>query len=108
MARLPITTISDSALLIVLRCSSRFTAPPAQRAANRRKRNSCISFPFRSSPAHGDEEGGDDHVGKRGREEHLPAEAHQLVITEARQRAADPDVKEQEEENLGREVKQRQ
>ena len=44
----------------------------------------------------------------RDREQELPGEAHQLVVTEARQRAANPDEDEQQESGFGREPEQRQ
>src|SRR5215475_12280935 len=45
-----------------------------------------------------------DDVKERRRQQHLPPEIHQLVVAETRQRPAQPDVKEQEEEDLGQEV----
>src|SRR5229473_5591925 len=44
---------------------------------------------------------GEHHVGERGRQEQLPAEGHELVIAEARKRAAHPDVDEEEDEDFG-------
>src|SRR6266852_8236550 len=40
-------------------------------------------------------------IGERDRQKQLPAEGHELVIAEARERAAHPDVNEEEDENLG-------
>src|ERR1039457_257076 len=42
------------------------------------------------------------------REQELPREAHQLVVAEARQRAADPDKCEKDAARLGAEPEQRQ
>src|SRR4051812_18483685 len=51
-----------------------------------------------SDPDH--EEGGDDGVDRRDRQQHLPAEAHQLVVAEPRHRRADPDEHADEQEHL--------
>src|SRR5205809_7170425 len=51
----------------------------------------------------GDEEGGDDGVQRRDRQEDLPAEAHQLVVAEARQRRAQPDEDRDREDQLDEE-----
>jgi len=45
----------------------------------------------------------ENDVSDRNGKQELPAEAHELVVTEARQSAAHPDVNEQEGENLGKE-----
>ena len=45
-------------------------------------------------------EAGDDDVGHGKRQQKLPAEAHELVVTEAGQRAAHPDVEQKEAQNL--------
>src|SRR5215470_6362511 len=58
------------------------------------------------SPGH--DEAGDDDIGDGQRQQKLPSESHQLVIAETRQRAADPYVQKDEEENLHREPKHRQ
>src|SRR5208337_1818606 len=42
---------------------------------------------------------GDDYIRDGQRQEKLPAEGHELVIAETRQRAADPDVNKDENEN---------
>src|SRR5437867_10963273 len=44
-----------------------------------------------------------DDVGERERQQHLPAEAHELVVAEARQRPADEDLQPAEEKHLGEE-----
>src|SRR5437899_2534331 len=50
---------------------------------------------------------GHNNVGQGKREQKLPAERHQLVITEARQRAADPNVNKDESDNFQNEPKDR-
>src|SRR6266550_3651308 len=49
-------------------------------------------------PSHN--EAGDHNIGQRQREQKLPAERHQLVIAETRQRTADPDVNKDESDNF--------
>src|SRR4029077_12241164 len=44
--------------------------------------------------------GGDYHVRERNREKQFPAERHELIIAEAGQRAAHPDVDEEKKEVL--------
>src|SRR5215216_3100028 len=46
------------------------------------------------------EEGRRDRVHRCDREEHLPAEAHELVVPQPRQRRADPDEHADDEEDL--------
>src|SRR5438128_7012509 len=46
------------------------------------------------------EDGGHEGVHGRQREEHLPAEAHQLVVAQARERGAHPDEQERNERHL--------
>src|SRR3954463_5311373 len=50
--------------------------------------------------APGDDGTGHDDVGDGRRKQELPSEGHQLVITEARQRAAHPDVEKDKETDL--------
>src|SRR5271156_1642002 len=47
-------------------------------------------------------------IGNRQRQQKLPAERHQLVVAEARQRPAHPDIKKEETENLRPKPEQRQ
>src|SRR5215472_2586553 len=58
------------------------------------------------SPRHRDR--GGDQVGQRERQQKLPSEGHELVVAEAWQRAAHPDIKKEEDENLGDEPEHRQ
>src|SRR5438067_546329 len=46
------------------------------------------------------EDRGDEGVDGRKRQQDLPAEAHQLVVAQARQRGADPDEQHHEDEHL--------
>src|SRR3954454_17392799 len=52
----------------------------------------------RSHPHH--EEGGHDRVDGRDRQQHLPAEAHQLVVAQPRLRRAQPDERRHEDDEL--------
>src|SRR5579862_4186523 len=94
-----ITTISDNALLIGCFCASRLMAPATHPAAKTKNRISCnIRFiPAQFAPkalfqAQRYDQGGHHHVGDGERQQELPAERHQLVITETGQRTAHPDV----------------
>src|ERR1022692_4072852 len=55
-----------------------------------------------------DPHGGDDHdPGQRDRDEHLPAEPHQLVVADPGQSAAEPEEAEHQGEHLGQEPEHR-
>ena len=41
---------------------------------------------------------GDDDIDQHQRQQDLPGDAHQLIVAEARERTAQPDVEEQEED----------
>src|SRR5450755_974208 len=69
-------------------------------AANMRKRMTSISGEERHHEA-GDQKVEDGHG-----EHKLPSEGHQLIVAEARQRAANPDKKEQQCSGLGRKPEQ--
>src|SRR3954447_13627519 len=56
----------------------------------------------------GDQKAGHQQVQYGNRKKALPRKAHQLVVAEARQRAADPDEREQNETDLRQEPEQRQ
>src|SRR5262245_27008362 len=86
------------------RCASRLMAPATQ---IRPKMMNSIWWTTRLCPP-GHNQAGDDNVRDCQRQQKLPAEGHQLVITEARQRTADPDVDEDKNENLGRKPEHRQ
>ena len=51
---------------------------------------------------------GDNHVDERHRDHELPREVHELVHAEARQRAANPDEREDDRDELGEEPHIRQ
>src|SRR5438270_244376 len=59
-------------------------------------------------PPDGHDKTRDDNIGNGQRQQEFPAKGHQLVVTEARQSSANPDVNEHENENLGREPEYRQ
>src|SRR5262245_36860329 len=57
-----------------------------------------IGCGLNSYPDH--DQGSDDGVDRRDRQEHLPAEPHQLVVAEARNRRANPDEDRDGDEEL--------
>src|SRR5262249_26184520 len=95
-ARLHNTTINPIALYIGLRCRITLNAATTASAARPRKRM------WENSITDSQEQDSDDRsqndVEERRRQQHLPPEIHQLVVTETRQRPTQPDVEEQEEE----------
>src|SRR5215467_8301173 len=58
------------------------------------------------SPRHRDR--GGDQVDQREWQQKLPSKGHELVVAEAWQHAAHPDIKKEEDENLGGEPEHRQ
>src|SRR5581483_6792883 len=163
-AREPITTISDSALLMGCRCASRLTAPATQIRPKMEKSSQwsikasfSFEFPLQFSrsvagrlcrpgigrPADGptrttvnDErrtknlrgeqptthdqrltttstlqsyyQTGNDQISDCQGQQHLPAETHELVVAEARQRAANPDIQKQKAEYAQQKPERRQ
>src|SRR5437879_451929 len=139
------TAISDSALLMGCRCTSRLTAPPTQTAPKARnkmrwkvmKQFSVPSSQFSVNPSseghflsrrfhtpqtenceprtenlssflpgHGNRRR--HQIRDREGQQRRPAESHQLVVTEARQRPAHPNIKKKKAENLRAKPEQRQ
>src|SRR5437867_4127743 len=100
----PITPISDSALEIGCVCTTTFTAQTTAIAAKARNRITSIASFSRKQRHH---QSGGEQVNNSDRKQEFPGEAHQLVISEARQRSADPDEDEQQEAGLGDEPEQR-
>src|SRR5208282_3619087 len=104
----PITTISDNALLMGCFCARRLIAPPTQTAAKTKKRTRCNMIfihpaetarpvqPSESRLLQCHHQGSNHNVRDGERQKKFPAEGHELVIAETRQRAADPDVDENE------------
>src|SRR6266545_5710587 len=97
----PITTISDRALLMGWRCASRFTAPATASAAKMKNKIKCSMFVYtsRGIASHAlpltfqrNHQARNQNVGYGQRQQHLPAERHQLVIAETRQRSTHPHV----------------
>src|SRR5450759_3545389 len=93
----PITTISDRALFMGCFCTSRLTAPPTHSAAKMKNRTRGNMVNCRSLQRH--DQAGDDDIRNGQRQKKLPAEGHELVITETRQCAADPDVDKYEDKH---------
>src|ERR1035437_1335232 len=106
-AREPITPTSDSALEIGCVCTTTLMAHTTAINAKMRKSMTSIYFVvlFRK-PCN--QEAGHQQVEHGHREEKLPREAHQLVVTEAGQRGANPHKEEEDRSRLGREPEQRQ
>src|SRR5579864_647307 len=127
------TAIRESALLIGCVCASRLIAPARATAAKARNRirwilsmKSFVSFQQKRlpgsvpqriqprtetrdalfSPCHCNCSG--NQIGQRQWQQKLPAKRHQLVVTEARQRAAHPDVNKEKDKNLGHKPEHRQ
>src|SRR5580700_7271946 len=129
-ARAAITAISDSALLMGCRCTSRLTAPPTQTAPNARNNMrwkfitstqylvpsidqapgftgySVLGTEYCFSPGHCNRSC--HQIRNRQGQQKFPAKRHQLVVTEARQRPPHPDVKKEKTENLRPKPEQRQ
>src|ERR1039457_2211753 len=97
-----ITPTSDSALEIGCVCTTTLIAHTTAISAKMRKRMTSIYFVvlFRKP---GNQEAGHQQIEHGHREEKLPREAHQLVVTEAGQRGANPHKEEQDVSRLGRE-----
>src|SRR5580700_4188416 len=126
------TTMSESALLMGWRCRRRLRAPATQSPPKMMKRARCMGFRSSEDPwknrlkqhrkcksgtkncksLHGqpeaDPEAGDNDVGDGDGDEKLPAEAHELVVAEARKRAAHPDIEKEEAEDFGDEPEDRE
>src|ERR1700681_852895 len=103
-----ITAISESALLMGCVWASRLTAPATQTAPKARNRIRCmlsIEFRFRLP---GDRDRGGNEIHQRQRQQEFPAKRHQLVVTEARQRAPHPDIQKEKYKNLRSEPEHRQ
>src|ERR1017187_9116343 len=101
----PITAMSETALEMGWRCTTTLMAATTAIPAKTRKRIKSIS---RNSRKRSDHQAGGQQVQHGDREQNLPGEAHQLIVTEARQRAANPDKQEQNGAGLGAEPEQRQ
>src|ERR1035438_8158205 len=106
-AREPITPTSDSALEMGCVCTTTLMAHTTAINAKMRKSMTSIYFVvlFRK-PCN--QEAGHQQVEHGDREEKLPREAHQLVVTEARKGGAHPHKQEENPSRLGREPEERQ
>src|ERR1035437_1248462 len=103
----PITPTSDSALEIGCVCTTTLMAHTTAINANVRKRMTSIYFVvlFRKP---GNQKAGHQQIEHGHREEKLPREAHQLVVTEAGKRGANPHKQEENRTGLRREPEERQ
>src|SRR5882757_6359584 len=90
----PITPTSEIALEIGCVCTTTLMAQTTAIMAKIRKRMTSISDGHLGKP--GDQKTSHQQIQNRDREEKLPGEAHQLVVTEPRQRAADPNERKQD------------
>src|SRR2546425_2455366 len=98
----PITPTSETALEMGWRWITTLIPQTTAMMAKIRNRMTSIStFP-------GHQKTGDQQVGHGHREENAPGEAHELVVTEPRQRATDPDEGEQQDSGFRSEPEQRQ
>src|SRR5262249_52024121 len=97
------TPTSDNALEIGCVWTTRLTALTTARNANTKKRIASIF----ASGKNRDEQAGQQQVHNRDREQKCPRQAHQLVVTIARQRGAHPDKHKQQEAGFGPEPEQR-
>src|ERR1035437_5334018 len=106
-AREPITPTSDSALEIGCVCTTTLMAHTTATTAKMRKSMTSIYFVvlFRKP---GNQEAGHQQIEHGYREEKLPREAHQLVVTEAGQSGAHPHKQEENRTGLRREPEERQ
>ena len=77
---------------------------PSEMSGNRRPAKSTL--PPEPAVLAGAEERDEHHPGERGRDEELPAEAHELVVAHSRQRPAQPHEEEHEDPQLGGEPQQ--
>src|SRR5712691_3674251 len=97
----PITPTSDSALEIGCVCTTTLMAETTATAAKTMNTTTSGEIAisetaFKEPPSRkpGHQQAGHQQIEHRHREEKLPREAHQLVVTEPRQRAADPHERE--------------
>src|SRR5580693_6192769 len=90
----PITPTSEMALDMGCDCTTTLMAHTTATIANTRK----ITTSMLREPGH--EKASHQQDQHRGREKELPGEAHQLVVAEARQRAANPHESEKQRAGL--------
>ncbi len=79
-----------------------------QRDEREDERRKIDPFMIRPSRKQCHQKAGDQQISKRRGEQKLPGETHQLVVTEAGQRGANPDEDEKQEAGLGKEPEERQ
>src|SRR5262245_53706558 len=91
------TPIRERALEMGWVCTTRLMPHPTASAAKKRKSKASIWL-FRG-PGH--DEASNEQLGDGEREQEEPREPHQLIKAEPRERAADPDVEEENGADLG-------
>src|ERR1700760_1677198 len=96
------TPTSEIALEIGWVCTTTLIAHTTAMIAKTKKRITSISG------SQSNQKAGHQQVEHGDREKELPREAHQLVVAEARQRAANPDKREQDGAYFGAEPEERQ
>src|SRR5262249_12140582 len=94
---------SESALEIGWVCTTTLIAQIT--AINANARNKITSIQFSRKQRH--QQSSDEQVKNGGWEQAFPSKCHQLVITEARQRSANPDKYKQQYAGLGNKPEQR-
>src|ERR1700683_4171740 len=97
------TPISESALAMGCRCTTTLMADTTAIIAKSRKKNRSIVY----SGVKGHQEAGDEQIEQRRGKQTLPGKTHQLVITEAGQRCANPHENEEQEAALGEKPEER-
>src|SRR5947209_4411850 len=86
----PITPTSESALEIGCVCTTTLIAQITATAANARNKMTSIVSSRKQRHHHP----GDQQIQHSGRKQKFPGEPHQLIVTKARQRSANPDENE--------------
>src|SRR5215472_3839786 len=99
----PITPTRESALAIGCVCTTTLMAETTAIAA--KARNKITSIDLSRKQRHQKTRG--EQVQHSGREQEFPGEAHQLIVAETWQGAANPDPDKQQKSGLGREPEHR-
>src|SRR6185503_20679587 len=92
---------SDNAQTTGLRCRITMAAVNTATMASAQKDSSTPLTRSSSHPSPQDDGGRPHDVHQRERQHHLPSQAHELVVPEARQGPPHPDVQEEEAGQLG-------
>src|SRR5262245_60699640 len=94
-------TARASALWMGFRCVMTTIAETTARAESTKNARVSTGAPLPADHAVGNEHGGGDHVRERDLEERLPAEVHEVIVTEPGKGPAHPHEHELEECDLG-------